>query len=158
MYFDYMINWIYRTMQLPIPIVTSPNVYGLVTIFDIFMFTVYVSVFIILIRYILTDELNFRVGSPEDISYNSDMYIAKQFREDSTKFMTRAKERKANRIAREQYFIDRRKKSKTYTNSIYGRILARRNAGKVETKSDVVKAKINKYRTEISKPKKRGDK
>lgn len=81
MYFDYMVNWIYRAMQLPVPIVTAPNVYGLVTIFDIFMFTVYIGVFIILIRYLITDELSLRVGSPEDISYSSDMYMNKKIQE-----------------------------------------------------------------------------
>lgn len=150
MYFDYMINWIYRTMQLPVPIVTAPNVYGLVTIFDIFMFTVYIAVFIILIRYIITDELSFKVGSPEDISYNSDMYMAKQFREDSTRFAEKLKERKANRIAKQQFYLNLKNKPKTYVNTVYGRIMAKRKAGRIETNSDFVKAKINTYKFRIA--------
>lgn len=80
MYFEYMINWLYRSMQLPVPIVVSSDVIGVVTVFDIFMFTVYIAVFVILIRYIITDSLSFKVGTPEDISYNSNMYISKHLR------------------------------------------------------------------------------
>lgn len=76
MYFDFMLNWIYRVMQLPVPIVTAPNVYGLVTIFDIFLFTVYIAVFIILIRYIITDNLSLKVGEV-DINYSSNAYLPK---------------------------------------------------------------------------------
>lgn len=57
-------------MQIPVPLVLSADVYALVTIFDIFMFTVYIAIFIILIRFILTDTLSFRVGTLSDFSYH----------------------------------------------------------------------------------------
>jgi len=82
MYFDYVINWTYRAMQIPVPLVVSENVYGMVTVFDIFLFTVYLGVFIFLIKYLITDRLDFRVGRT-DITYTSNSYIPKHLRNTS---------------------------------------------------------------------------
>lgn len=76
MYFIYMIKWIYQAMLVPFPIVTSAKSYGLVTVFDLFMFTVYLGVAFVLIRFIITDNLSFKVGN-EDISYSSRSAIFK---------------------------------------------------------------------------------
>lgn len=71
MYFSYVFAWVYKVMQVPVPIVLSSDLYSLVTIFDIFMFTVYIAIFVILIRFIVTDTLSLRVGSVSDFSYHS---------------------------------------------------------------------------------------
>lgn len=70
MYFNYVFAWVYKVMQVPVPIVLSSDLYSLVTIFDIFMFSVYIALFIILIRFIITDTLSFRVGTVSDFSYH----------------------------------------------------------------------------------------
>lgn len=70
MYFSYVFDWVYKVMQVPVPIVLSSNLYSLVTIFDVFMFTVYIAIFVILIRFIITDTLSFRVGNISDFSYH----------------------------------------------------------------------------------------
>lgn len=57
-------------MQIPVPLVLSSEIYALVTIFDIFMFTVFIGIFIVLIRYIITNNLSLRVGSMSDFSYS----------------------------------------------------------------------------------------
>lgn len=132
MYFEYVTNWLYRLMKVPIPLVLSENIYGLVTIFDLFLFTVYLGVFIILIKYIMTDSLSLNVGGV-DINYSSDMYISKRFREDSNKFITKTKERKSDYIKGQQWLKVRRNRTKTYNNSIGGRILAKKNAGRISS-------------------------
>lgn len=71
MYFTFVLNWLYRFMLLPVPIVSSPDSYGLVTIFDLFMFTVFLSIFIILIKFIITDSFDFRFKKSDD-SYSSE--------------------------------------------------------------------------------------
>ena len=65
-----MFNWLYKVMQIPVPLVLSNNVYALVTIFDIFMFTFYLGIFIVLIRFMVTNNLSFRVGGFSDFSYS----------------------------------------------------------------------------------------
>ena len=79
MYFNYIVNWIYRAMKMPVPLIVSENVYGLVTVFDIFLFSVYLGVFIILIKYLITDRLDFHIGKT-DINYTSNSYMSKNLR------------------------------------------------------------------------------
>lgn len=78
MYISYMFNWLYKVMQIPVPLVLSNNVYALVTIFDIFMFTFYLGIFIVLIRFMVTNNLSFRVGGFSDFSYSPNFNIIKK--------------------------------------------------------------------------------
>ena len=64
-------------MQVPVPIVVFNNQVTLVTIFDIFMFSVYLGIFIILIKYIMTGTLDFKVYK-EDIHYSTNSYFRKK--------------------------------------------------------------------------------
>ena len=80
MYFDYMVNWLYRVMQVPVPLVVSQNVYGLVTVFDLFLFTVYLGLFFVLLKYMITDTLSLNAGGV-DINYSSDVYLARRYRD-----------------------------------------------------------------------------
>lgn len=95
MYFQYMINWLYRLMKVPIPLVLSENVYGLVTVFDLFLFTVYLGVFIILIKYLITDTLSLNVGGV-DVNYSSNAYLPKNMRNIRRK--TNNKKESANNV------------------------------------------------------------
>lgn len=70
MYISYLFNWLYKVMQIPVPLVLSNEIYALVTIFDIFMFTLFIGIFIVLIRYLITNNLSLRVGSMSDFSYS----------------------------------------------------------------------------------------
>lgn len=79
MYFEYVTNWLYRLMKVPVPLVLSENVYGLVTVFDLFLFTVYLGVFIILIKYLITDTLSLNVGGV-DVNYSSNAYLPKNMK------------------------------------------------------------------------------
>lgn len=79
MYFNYIVNWFYRLMKVPVPLVLSKNVFGLVTVFDIFLFTVYIGVFIILIKYLITDSLSLKVGGV-DVNYSSNAYLPRNIR------------------------------------------------------------------------------
>ncbi|MBR5227690.1 MAG: hypothetical protein IKV94_03540 [Clostridia bacterium] len=74
MYIEYVFNWLYKIMLLPFPLVLSNEVFYLVTILDLFMFSVYVAIFIILIRYILTDTISFEIGG-YSINYSSSAYL-----------------------------------------------------------------------------------
>lgn len=79
MYFDYITNWLYRLMKVPVPLVASENVFGLVTVFDIFLFTVFLGVFIVLIKYLITDSFSLKVGET-DINYSSSAYLPKSMK------------------------------------------------------------------------------
>lgn len=140
MYFDYVVNWLYRVMQVPVPLVVSENIYGLVTIFDIFLFTLYLGVFIVLIKYLITDTLSFNVGG-QDISYSSNSYITRQYRNSANNHIKKSNAKKEAIVKR--YSMLKRQsqlryahindgyKQPTYNNSIGGRILARKNAGRI---------------------------
>lgn len=137
MYFEYVTNWLYRLMKVPIPLVLSENVYGLVTIFDLFLFTVYLGVFIVLIKYMITDSLSLNVGGV-DINYSSDAYVARQYRNAVSNHINKSNERKAiaekkkaDYAKGQQWLNERRNRAKTYSNSIGGRILANKNAGRI---------------------------
>lgn len=137
MYFEYMINWLYRCMKVPVPLVLSENVYGLVTVFDLFLFTVYLGIFIVLIKYIITDTLSLNVGGV-DINYSSDAYITRQYRNSVNNYIKKSNERKtvsekkkADSTKAQQWLNDRKNRTKTYSNSIGGRILAKKNAGRI---------------------------
>jgi len=79
MYITYMFNWLYDILQLPVPIVLSDNIYSMVTIFDLLMFSIYIAIFIILIRYIITDSLSFSVGG-YSMNYSSSAYLPSHFK------------------------------------------------------------------------------
>lgn len=79
MYFQYILNWFYRLMKVPVPLVLSDSVFGLVTVFDLFLFTVYLGVFIILIKYLITDSLSLNVGGV-DVNYSSNAYLPRNIR------------------------------------------------------------------------------
>ena len=49
MYFIQVCNWFYQCMQVPVPIVIFNDQVALVTIFDVFMFLVYLGIFIVFI-------------------------------------------------------------------------------------------------------------
>ena len=109
-------------MQLPVPLVLSEDVFGLVTIFDIFMFTVYVAIFIILIRYIITDSLSLDVGG-YSINYSSSAYLPKRLKKSLSK--NDKDNNDSNSI----------KNIKVYSNdSIGGRILNRKNLKSMNSK------------------------
>lgn len=74
MYLTYMFNWLYDILQLPVPLVLSKDIYSMVTIFDLLMFSIYIAIFIILIRYIITDNLSFSVGG-YSMNYSSNAYL-----------------------------------------------------------------------------------
>ena len=144
MYFDYMVNWLYRVMQVPVPLVVSQNVYGLVTVFDLFLFTVYLGLFFVLLKYMITDTLSLNAGGV-DINYSSDVYLARRYR-DSVKnhiknsIATKDAIAKRNELLKKQTrnmyaHINDGYKQPTYNNSIGGRILARKNAGRISTKA-----------------------
>lgn len=122
MYITYVFNWLYKIMQLPVPLVLSEDVFGLVTIFDIFMFTVYVAIFIILIRYIITDSLSLDVGG-YSINYSSSAYLPKRLKKSLSK--NDKDNNDSNSI----------KNIKVYSNdSIGGRILNRKNLKSMNSK------------------------
>lgn len=87
MYFVQICNLFYRCMQVPVPIVVFNNQVTLVTIFDIFMFTVYLGIFITLIKYIMTGTLDFKVYK-EDFHYStkSSFRRVKKKREESDNY------------------------------------------------------------------------
>ncbi len=142
MYFEYVTNWLYRLMKVPIPLVLSENVYGLVTVFDLFLFTVYLGVFIILIKYLITDSLSLNVGGV-DLNYSSDAYVARQYRNSVSNHIKNSNEKKEAAAKRNELLTKQRRllyyhknhkyKQPTYNNSIGGRILAKKNAGRIST-------------------------
>lgn len=70
MYINYISKWIVETLQIKVPLVlTSKDVY-LISIWNLFMLTVFLGIFICLVKYLITDHLSFKVGN-EDISYSS---------------------------------------------------------------------------------------
>lgn len=142
MYFEYVTNWLYRLMKVPVPLVLSENIYGLVTVFDLFLFTVYLAVFIILIKYLITDTLSLNVGGV-DINYSSDAYVARQYR-NSVKSHIKNSNAKKVAISKRNELLKKQSrymyahtndgyKQPTYNNSIGGRILAKKNAGRIST-------------------------
>ena len=74
MFFTFVINWLYRFMLLPVPIVSSYDSFGLVTIFDLFMFTVFLSIFFLLVKFIINDSFDFKFYNTKktDDSYSSE--------------------------------------------------------------------------------------
>lgn len=78
MYFQYIVNWFYRLMNVPVPLVLSRDVYSMVSVFDIFLFLVYLGVFVILIKYLITDSLN--LGAT-NINYSSSAYLPRNMRQ-----------------------------------------------------------------------------
>lgn len=152
MYFDYMINWLYRVMQVPVPLVVSQNIYGLVTVFDLFLFTVYLGLFVVLLKYMITDTLSLNVGGV-DINYSSDAYIARHYRDSVENHIKNSNRKKEATTKRNELLKKQRKnmyahindgyKQPTYNNSIGGRILARKNAGRISTnKSNSIGGRI----------------
>lgn len=142
MYFEYVTNWLYRLMKVPVPLVLSENIYGLVTVFDLFLFTVYLGVFIILIKYLITDSLSFNVGGV-DINYSSDAYVARQYR-NSVKSNIKNSNAKKDAVLKRNELLKKQSrnmyahindgyKQPIYNNSIGGRILAKKNAGRIST-------------------------
>lgn len=85
MYITYMFNWLYDILQLPVPLVLSDNIYSMVTIFDLLMFSIYIAIFIILIRYIITDNLSFSVGG-YSMNYSSNAYLPNNIRKSKKDF------------------------------------------------------------------------
>lgn len=81
MYISYVFNWLYNIMQVPFPLVASDSVFGLVTVFDLFLFSVYCGIFIVLIRYMVTDNLSLKVGDITDFSYSSSAYLPTRIRQ-----------------------------------------------------------------------------
>lgn len=152
MYFEYVINWLYRLMKVPVPLVLSENVFGLVTVFDIFLFTVYLAVFIILIKYLLTDTLSLNIGGI-DINYSSDAYIARHYRSSMAKHLKNSAAKKEAMSKREDLLKKQRMnryahlndnyKTPTYNNSLGGRILALNNVGRIKISSNKI---INRYK------------
>lgn len=142
MYFQYVVNWLYRCMQVPVPIVVSNNVYGLVTIFDLFLFTVYLGVFIVLIKYLITDNIDIKLGDT-DVNYSSSSYITKQYNRSLSNYIKAntnrrivSDKKKADYLKGQQWLNERKNKAKTYSDSIGGRILAKKNAGRIARKSE----------------------
>ena len=80
MYFVQVCNWFYQCMQVPVPIVIFNDQVALVTIFDIFMFLVYLGIFIVLIKFIITGTLDFRVYN-EDFHYSTHSNFGKSRRQ-----------------------------------------------------------------------------
>lgn len=101
MYFKYVVNWFYRLMKVPVPLVLSKDVYGLVTVFDIFIFTVYLGVFIILIKYLITDTLSLNVGGV-DVNYSSSSYLPKHLK--NVKFKSKEKKESGNNVSDNWFF------------------------------------------------------
>lgn len=99
MYISYVFSWLYKIMLLPVPLVLSDDVYYLVTIFDLFMFTVYIAIFIILIRYLITDNLSINIGG-YSMNYSSSAYLPSQINSHRNK-MRKVK----NRIKKEKIEI-----------------------------------------------------
>ena len=144
MYFSYMINWLYRVMQVPVPLVVSNNIFGLVTVFDLFLFTVYLGVFIVLIKYIITDTLSLDVGGV-DINYSSDAYVARHYRNSLSNNIKNSNAKKEsvakrNELLKKQerymyYHANSLKNSgkptvKVTSNSMAGRILNKKGGNK----------------------------
>lgn len=100
MYINYMSDWIIKILQIRIPLVLSQEVVYLITIWDIFMLTVFLGIFIILIKYIITDSIDIKLGDT-DINYSSTSYIPNRVHKDSTniKKHIRDKQRIDNNIS-----------------------------------------------------------
>lgn len=79
MYFTYITNWVYRLMKIPVPLVVSEDIYGMVTVFDIFLFTVFLGVFFVLIKYLITDSFDLHVGDL-NLNYSSNAYLPKNLK------------------------------------------------------------------------------
>lgn len=92
MYINYMSNWIVKVLQIRIPLVLSQEVVYLVTIWDLFMLTVFLGIFIILIKYIITDSIDIKLGDT-DINYSSTSYIPNRVHKDSVKIKKHIKDR-----------------------------------------------------------------
>lgn len=84
MYINYMSDWIVKILQIRIPLVLSQEVVYLVTIWDLFMLTVFLGIFIILIKYIITDSIDIKLGDT-DINYSSTSYIPNKVHKVSSK-------------------------------------------------------------------------
>ena len=114
MYFVQVCNWFYQCMQVPVPIVIFNNQVTLVTIFDNFMFLVYLGIFITLLNFIITGTLDFNVYG-EDFHYSSGSSFNKSYNKKSKNDVNRkytrvTKDVKPNRIDNEYVFFHRRKK------------------------------------------------
>lgn len=101
MYITYMFNWLYDILQLPVPLVLSDNIYFMVTIFDLLMFSIYIAIFIILICYIITDTLSFSVGG-YSMNYSSSAYLPSQFRSNRIKKRKEAEKSQKEQLKKEK--------------------------------------------------------
>ena len=113
MYFVQICNWFYQCMQVPVPIVIFNNQVALVTIFDIFMFLVYLGIFFTLLKFIITGTLDFNVYG-EDFHYstgsNFNSRNTRSKNESNRKYTRVTKELNNQRVDNEYVFFHRRKK------------------------------------------------
>lgn len=116
MYFIQVCNWFYQCMQVPVPIVIFNDQVALVTIFDVFMFLVYLGIFIVLMKFLITGSLDFRVYN-EDFHYSThsnfgrgkrESLLDKQYRENH-RYTKVTRELKNNHVDNERYFFNTRR-------------------------------------------------
>lgn len=117
MYFVQVCNWFYQFLLIPVPISIYPGQVALITIFDIFMFFVYLGIFITLIKFIITGSLDFRVYN-EDFHYstksnfgrvNREPLLDKQYKENHKYTKVTSEPKKFNRINSYVHFYRKQK-------------------------------------------------
>ena len=112
MYFVQICDWFYQCMQVPVPIVIFNNQVALVTIFEIFMFLVYLGIFFTLLKFIITGTLDFNVYG-EDFHYstgsNFNSRNTRSRNESNRKYTRVTKELSNQRVDNERYFFNTRR-------------------------------------------------
>lgn len=63
MYISYMFNWLYQLMQIKIPFVFSDKVYFSVSIYGLFIGSVFLFITFLAIRFLLTGIISYEKSS-----------------------------------------------------------------------------------------------
>ena len=120
---DYISDWVVSSLNIQVPLVLSSDVFYLVSIRDLFMLSVFLGIFIIFIKYLITDNIDIHIGD-SDINYSSSNYLNRRIHNDSSKLHNKISSIK-NTKSNISNIKD--KKSKIYMDSVKRRVLKNDN-------------------------------